>query len=179
MRTPVSALLATLALALTPACGSSDDDPGTPDANGGGNPDAAPNIDAPTSAIHTGIGEPCNQSMPCSQAQTDLCLSAPGAAVGFCSFECATDREVTTNQQGQILLEQIPEEDHLKCVNAYMGEAGASLCAVIFQATPPPPGGAFQPNTTYTIKAACAHLCDQQGQCPTGYSCRMGSCELN
>jgi hypothetical protein len=172
-------LLAVFALAFAPACGSTVDDDDTPDAANGDTPDAMTSTpDAMGGAMLTGLGQLCSQSMPCSDAEVPLCIPSPqGSQSGYCTLECASGRTVMTDAQGNITLQAIPDEDHAKCANAYGGEQGVGLCALI-TSFDPPVSGAPAPNTEYSIDAVCAILCDQQGMCPSGYTCNAGYCEV-
>jgi hypothetical protein len=159
--------IGTLALLALPAC-SSDSDGDEPDA--GATIDGGATPDAPDETL-TGIGQRCTSPAECTDPPAVGCLGAPA---NYCTFECATNITVMSDAMGNILLSQIPDASHEACFNAYMGSQGASICGILTSVSPAPP---IQPNTEYMVSAACAVVCDQQNQCPAGYTCQAdGSC---
>jgi hypothetical protein len=134
----------------------------TPDAPGGGTPDAA-------AAGLTGLGQKCDpQANTCPSTSPD-CVTVVQNGPYWCTPHCLDNGTGMTNAQGA--LTTVSPNPNNSCTTEYSGTVGSGACGIILSTTPA--DNPLKASTNYTgISLGCVVKCGTGDTCPDSMACQ-------
>jgi len=152
------------------ACGGGGSTNPTPDAPNGTVHDAPSATPDSAPAAVTGLGQKCGTGLPACPTTASACLTAQGAASGFCSGVCHMGATLMTDAQGNVGPSNVVAADDAKCAAIYTSTPGTALCSLDVNIMPAPTNP-IQKSTTFTFDAYCGIKCGTGNTCPAAMTC--------